>query len=216
MDLTNHFLSYKKSLLNDKPKECTRDFLFSYPTADKSKFKNIGEYIEYLGKDLALAAESANPDGYFRVLARHQYTYIKVFETIVQGELDLSVIDVSTILALIEKLGWKYFKFCKIKCLAIRFKDAVPGSTVYVLPRYSDINRTLWSENAYCLDADEAAFCSSLGHEGFKLFLSNKGELKGAHKLVGGSSSEKMDFLPVADFNKAFGKVLDWSLPIGV
>lgn len=216
MDLAKHFLSYKKSLLNDKPEKCTREFLFSYPTSDQSKFKTIGEYIESLGRDLALAAESQNPEGYLRVLARHQYTYIKVFETVVQEDLDLSSIDVPTILDLIEKLGWKYFKFCKIKALAIRFKDVVPGSTVYVLPRYSDSNQKLWADQAYCLDADEASFCSTVGKEGFKQFLSSKGELRGGHKLVGEGTLEKMDFIPIADFNKASGKVLDWSLPIGV
>lgn len=157
MNLVEHYGSYKKSFKKDAPGEYV-EYAKAVEYRDQKLHKTEYDNVSNLVYNINLMIELNNEDGYFRFLKKHQYEVLRLFDRMVEEVIfGYDGCTDKTMLNLIKTYGWNWFKFAR-KSVTITAKD---GSTVFVVPRYTEEFEDIWRSGKFCLDANEMTFISN-------------------------------------------------------
>jgi len=116
MNLQVHYDSYRANVLADALPSY-QEYCASRATKDPEKYPTIQSFLIYTTNNIRGAVSSGNIDLYKKSLNNHRVTLLTVFERMVQeylsqfGEMEHEQRNV-VILDMIERSGWKWFRFC--------------------------------------------------------------------------------------------------------
>jgi len=148
MDIQKHFNGYRALLRADAFRNYT-DIAQSVST-DGNPFPTLYDVIISCKKDIDASIKANDLATYKRVLPKHQQSFIQLFETIVERELQGRGKTESVFMDLIaENLNW--FKFSKG---SITFGKP-NGKKFYYVPRLTALTPESKHWGAVCFDADE-------------------------------------------------------------
>lgn len=210
MNLSEHFNSYRQSVLKDSLEDSTW-YAQQRATKNPAAWPTAYDYTTYVLGDIKLAIERGNEANYKIFLQRHQQAMIALFEAMVEEELwGYSNLKGEDLLRLIDNRGPKWFKFSKHSItMKLRLADGAEHQMTWV-PRYSEAFARLWREPAGHLvfDADELYLLRSCGKDMLKVRQNFPG-MKAFLLTPGGSTTVSKT---VESINK--DQVRDWTLPL--
>ena len=223
MDLEKHFTTYRASLGKDALEGCI-EYAKETPTAQTDLYPTVYDYLNLALNNVKTAMVSKNERDYTLWLSRHQAGMTAIFEKMVQRLLpeDRQDITVVHVYDLINKHGWKWFKFCPVSLtMTMELQKKEPEKVaLHWVPRYTKQYDGDWKGRpGVPFDADELAQFWTLERtpETTRKVTHPAIEFK---RRLPGQKFLKVDieagcscYKPIGEVNSD-NTVVDWSLPL--